>query len=192
MVVDLGTGDGRAVLVRAAAEPRSLVIGIDANAAAMAEASRRAARSLAKGGRPNALFAVAAAEATPRELLGTADLVTVVLPWGSLLRGILGRDAAVMAGIAALLRPCGRVEALIAPADRDGVAWPAVDLPAATDDLGAAWAGHGMAFTSVQPADRTDLAGTPSTWARRLRLGSDAEGGRRAWRLVLTKDEEAR
>lgn len=199
MVVDLGTGDGRAVLARAAAEPRLLVIGIDANAAAMAEASRRAARAPTKGGLPNAVFAVAAAGTPPAELWGISDVVTIVLPWGSLLRGVLGRDEAVMAGIADLLRPCGRVEALVAPSDRDGITWPgwsafrrADSDGVDTDGLVAAWAGYHLALTAVETVTRADLAATPSTWARRLRLGSVADGGRAAWRLILTKDGAAR
>ena len=62
MAVDLGTGDGRRVLRAASARPDTLVIGVDANAAGMAEASRRAAR---RGALPNALFVVAAAEHPP-------------------------------------------------------------------------------------------------------------------------------
>lgn len=61
MALDLGTGDGRTVLAAASARPDTLVI-VDANAAAMAESSRRAAR---RGALPNALFAVAAAEHPP-------------------------------------------------------------------------------------------------------------------------------
>lgn len=62
MAIDLGTGDGRHVLAAAAARRDTLLVGIDANAAGMAEASRRAAR---RGALPNALFAVAAAEHPP-------------------------------------------------------------------------------------------------------------------------------
>jgi 16S rRNA (adenine(1408)-N(1))-methyltransferase len=62
VALDLGTGDGRHVIAAASARPRTLVIGVDANAAGMAEASRRAARRAAL---PNALFAVAAAEHPP-------------------------------------------------------------------------------------------------------------------------------
>ena len=62
MAIDLGTGDGRRVLALAVARPDTLASGLDANAAAMAEASRRAAR---KDALPNALFAVAAAEHPP-------------------------------------------------------------------------------------------------------------------------------
>ena len=39
VILDLGTGDGRAVVARARAEPASLVLGIDADARAMAEAA---------------------------------------------------------------------------------------------------------------------------------------------------------
>ena len=62
MAIDLGTGDGRYVLRAAAERPNTLVIGLDANTAAMAAASRRAAR---RNALPNALFAVAAAEHPP-------------------------------------------------------------------------------------------------------------------------------
>jgi 16S rRNA (adenine(1408)-N(1))-methyltransferase len=62
VAVDLGTGDGRYVPHAAAERPETLVIGLDANAAAMADASRRAQR---RSGLPNALFVVAAAEHPP-------------------------------------------------------------------------------------------------------------------------------
>jgi 16S rRNA (adenine(1408)-N(1))-methyltransferase len=62
VAIDLGTGDGRAVLATAAADPGTLAIGVDASADAMTESSRRAAR---RNALPNALFAVAAAEHPP-------------------------------------------------------------------------------------------------------------------------------
>jgi 16S rRNA (adenine(1408)-N(1))-methyltransferase len=80
--IDLGTGDGRYVLAAAAAQPDRLVVGVDANVAGMTAASRRAAARPSRGGLPNALFVVAAAEALPAELDGVADMVTVHFPWG--------------------------------------------------------------------------------------------------------------
>jgi 16S rRNA (adenine(1408)-N(1))-methyltransferase len=68
------------VLAAAAAQPDRLVIGIDANAAAMVPASRRAAAKPERGGLPNALFVVAAAEALPVELTGVANLLTAYFP----------------------------------------------------------------------------------------------------------------
>src|SRR4029453_7667927 len=99
VLTHLGTGDGRAALALAEAEPTTLVIGVDADAASMAETSRRAARRAAV---PNVLFLVASAEAPPSELLGLADEVRILFPWGSLLRGLLGHDERVARGIAAL------------------------------------------------------------------------------------------
>ena len=86
----------------------------------MAEASRRAARPAARGGIPNALFVVAAAEAVPAELHGIADLVTINLPVGlAAARRPRARRARPTDGIARLVAPGGRVEMLLAPAGRD-------------------------------------------------------------------------
>jgi LuxR family maltose regulon positive regulatory protein len=92
--IDLGTGDGRYVLATAAAQPDRLVVGVDANAAGMATASRRAAVKPLRGGLPNAVFVVAAAEALPAKLDGMADLVTRPLPLGvAATRPVGGRPA---------------------------------------------------------------------------------------------------
>jgi 16S rRNA (adenine(1408)-N(1))-methyltransferase len=195
VAVDLGTGDGRAVLVRASAEPRTLTIGIDANAASMIESSRRAAKLARKGGRPNVLFVVAAAEAPPHELACLADEVTIVLPWGSLLAGVLGRDERVIAGVAALVAPGCRVRALVSTTACDGPDLPALDATLATE-IADAWARHGLSLEAFRPATAEELAATPSTWARRLGLGR-TERARTAWvvglcRVGATRPHEAR
>ncbi len=182
----MGTGDGRAVLARGAAEPRTLAIGIDANAAAMADASRRAARPPRKGGVPNALFLIAAAEAAPPELAGLADVVTVTLPWGSLLDGLLGRVPAVAAGIASLVAEGGTVEALISTDPRDGRGLPAL-TSGNRAEIAASWRAHGLMLEAFRPATTADLAATRSSWARRLRLGAGEDDARVAWRLTLRR-----
>jgi len=168
VTIDAGTGDGRAVLATAAREPTTLVLGLDANATAMTQASRRAARPARKGGLPNAAFVVAAAEMPPAELTGLADLVTVRFPWGSLLRGVVGRDPAVSAGIAGLVAPGGALEVLVAPIERDGLD----GVPTSTDGLAAraagAFAGHGFAVAGVHLLTADEVRATGSTWARRL------------------------
>jgi 16S rRNA (adenine(1408)-N(1))-methyltransferase len=175
VIVDLGTGDGRAVITRATGDPRALVIGIDAAAASMAESSRRADRR----GPPNALFlAVGAAALVATPLAGQADVVTVTFPWGSLLRGVLGGDEASLRGIASIVRPGGRVEVLasVVPADRvagfdrlDASIRPA---------LAHAWFSVGLRLTEMRPATPGDVVATGSTWARRL------GAARPVWRLA--------
>ena len=93
MIVDLGTGDGRAALAAARSDPGAFVIAIDADARAMADASRRAARSPSRGGLGNVTFLATGVEQVSTQLDGIADLVAVTFPWGSLLRGALGLDA---------------------------------------------------------------------------------------------------
>ena len=181
MVADLGTGDGRAVLARARAEPRSLVLGVDAAAAAMNETSRRASRR----GPPNVLFLAAGAESLAGTVLaGTVDLVTVTFPWGSLLRGVLGLDAAALAGVAALVAPGGRVEVLASVVPLDGVEGIASLDATCEPEIRRAWSPLGFHLVSMRPATTADIAASGSSWARRLRATRDA---RVVWRLELCR-----
>ena len=184
-MIDLGTGDGRFVLATAAAEPETLVIGIDASADAMAEASAPCRPIPATRRPPNALFVAAAAEAPPAELLGIASRVVIQLPWGSLLRGALALDEDVARGIAGLVAPGGRVEVLVAPAPKDRLA-PAVDV---RERLANGLATTGAARARARrrrPGHRADeIAATRSTWAKRLGLRA-GDRDRPAFRLELT------
>lgn len=180
MIVDIGTGDGRAVLARVIADPRAFVIGVDANAAGMAESSRRAARRRGAGGADNTIFLVEAAEALPGPLAGTASLVTITMPWGSLLRGVLGLDAVALRGVASIVAPGGRIAVLasVVPADRaDGIA---VLDRSAEARIADAWRSVGFELVSMRPAMLDDLRATRSSWARRL-------GDRPVWRIDLRR-----
>ncbi len=170
-------------MARARAEPDSLVVGIDANAAAMAEVSRRAARRTGRGGLLNAIFVVASAERPPAELLGVADELTILFPWGSLLRGALAVDETAAAGIASLLRPGGSVTAFVSIAARDGLGLEPLDEPGAIESLASRWACHGLRLEAISPASADELNATGSSWARRLQAG--VKPGRPAWRLTL-------
>jgi 16S rRNA (adenine(1408)-N(1))-methyltransferase len=186
VTVDLGTGDGRFVLASAAANPDRLVVGVDPVASAMAESSLRAARPVTRGGRPNALFVVAAAEALPPELCGVADRVTVNLPWGSLLRGALALDEPAARGIARLVRPGGIAELLLAPNARDGLAADVDVAGRIAEGLAVDWRTLGMVLVEAREAAPADLASIRTSWARRLQLGTRPD--RRVWRLVLRRE----
>jgi len=168
VTIDIGTGDGRAVLATAVAQPTTLVIGLDANAASMAEASRRAAGPARKGGLENALFVLAAAEAPPEELRALAERVTILFPWGSLLRGCLGADASVAEGIAELLAPDGVIELLLAPAERDGLDGLPTDPAAVIAAATRAFEAIGLRLVEARSATDGEIRASGSTWARRL------------------------
>ena len=174
MILDIGTGDGRAVLVRAAAEPRAVVIGVDAAAETMAESSRRADRR----GPRNALFFAAGAEALAASpLAGAADLVTVTFPWGSLLRGVVGLERGALCGVAGTLASGGRLEVLASVVSTDRV-----DGLECLDDtvapaIAEAWRAVGLRLAAVRPATRAEIEATGSSWGRRL------SPDRPVWRL---------
>lgn len=170
MTIDVGAGDGRAVLATAAAEPASLVIGVDANAAPMVESSRRAAR----GQVSNALFVVASAEAMPAELVGLADRVTVGFPWGSLLRGCLGLDDAVASGLASLVTRNGELELLLAPNARDGLGSVPTEVADVIRAAGSTFARSGCELVEGRQATTAELSASRSTWAKRLLSGGSA------------------
>jgi 16S rRNA (adenine(1408)-N(1))-methyltransferase len=147
----------------------------------MAEASRRAARRLERGGLPNALFVVASAERVPAELRSMADELTIAFPWGSLLRGTLAADDAAAAGIASLLAPGGVATATFSIEERDGLDLPRLDGDGAREELRRRWSCHGLEVCDLRPATAEEVAATRSTWARRLAAGRE----RGAWRLEL-------
>ena len=183
MVIDLGTGDGRSVLGAASARPDRLILGVDASAAGMAEASRRAAASPRRGGRPNALFVVAAAEALPADLDGLADLVTVNFPWGSLLRGALGAEPAVLGAVARVMRPLARLELLVSVTDRDRAPGLRPLDDQVLGGLAKVYASNGLELCQARPATAAEVAATRSTWGKRLGAGAN----RPAWLATARK-----
>jgi 16S rRNA (adenine(1408)-N(1))-methyltransferase len=166
VAVDLGTGDGRHVLAAAARRPDTLFVGVDANAAAMADSSRRAWRG--RAALPNALFAVAAAERPPEALHGLAGSLTVNFPWGSLLRGLLGEDDGVLAGVARLMAPGAEGRVLLSVVPRDGMP-PVPPLSA----LAPAYERHGLDLAEMRRATPEEVAASGSSWAKRLRAGRE-------------------
>jgi 16S rRNA (adenine(1408)-N(1))-methyltransferase len=188
VIVDVGTGDGRAAVAAAVGDPAAFVLAIDAAAAPMAEASRRAARSPRKGGVPNVVFVSAAAESLPPLLDGAADLITITLPWGSLLRGVVGLEAAVTASIARLLTSSGRVVALVSVTPRDGIQGVVCLDEAAIASVRERLGGAGLRVVSARPASPADVATVRSSWLRRL----SADPDRPLWRLDLRRDDGLR
>ena len=166
------------MLATAARQPETLVIGIDADAASMAEASRKAMRATKRGCPPSALFVVAAAQALPTELSGLADALTVQFPWGSLLRGLLDADPAIVSGIARLTKPGATATLLLSVTERDRLAGPVPLDEGAFEALAPRYAAHGLYLCEARPATVDEVVRSHSTWAKRLGAGSN----RPVWR----------
>ncbi|MFI5255453.1 MAG: hypothetical protein ACHQ15_08360, partial [Candidatus Limnocylindrales bacterium] len=143
---------------RARAEPTTLVLGIDSNAAGMAAAASRAARGSRRGGLANACFLVAAVEGLPAVLAGTADLVTIQLPWAALLRGLVHGDEAFTGPIAALVKPGGELRLLLSVTERE--AGNGLEILGAADlaRLTRALEGQGLRGVECRPATAANVA----------------------------------
>jgi 16S rRNA (adenine(1408)-N(1))-methyltransferase len=179
VVVDVGTGDGRFAYQLATDDPQRFVVGIDALAEPMGERAATAARKPARGGRPNLVFVHAAVEALPPELAGLADEVSVQLPWGALLEGIVRARPDVLGGLAALCRPGARLAVTL-----NGEIWldstPAryEDLPVPTPEYVAevvapGFRAVGIELGAARYATAAEAKTLSTTWARRLGHGRE-------------------
>jgi 16S rRNA (adenine(1408)-N(1))-methyltransferase len=170
------------VLDRARAQPDAYVIGIDAVADAMAEASRRAAAKTARGGVANAMFVCAAAETLPGALAGLADEITVNYPWGSLLRALALPDVEMLARMAQLGKPGAKFTAAInvhplrnaAQAERLGLGEAALLKDPARLTVEYARAG----FECLRVCDVTGEAPAATSWGKHLAVSK-----REVWRV---------
>jgi 16S rRNA (adenine(1408)-N(1))-methyltransferase len=178
VVIDLGTGDGRFVLRTARARPGALVIGVDALAEPMEASASRAARKPARGGAANAWFVAADAVAPPAALAGRATLVTVNYPWGSLLRAVAAPEAEGLGAVAGLVRPGGRLLALLnASAAEDSAYAERLDLPPLDgehlrESLVPGWTAAGLEVVEARLLDPGEEPPHRTSWGQRLVRGS--------------------
>lgn len=172
--VDVGTGDGRYAYALARAHPGRLVVGVDALRDNLAEMSQKASRKPAKGGLPNVVYVAASAEAPPPELLGVADHVSVMLPWGRLMVGLIAPDADVLRGLAAIAKPNAAMTFVLnAEVWGDPVPVEARDLPEPTPErvlgeLAPAYAEQGIEVSEARLMTLDEVKALPTTWAKRL------------------------
>jgi SAM-dependent methyltransferase len=171
ILVDVGCGDGRHTVRWALREPDALVVGIDAETTrldwALAAARRRRL--------PGLLFVTAPAADPPAPLVGRADEIAAVMPWGSLLDGILGGDDRVLDGVLALGRPGATLEAVVnvrpwdAPSslDRKLAATPE-PTPEHLARLAERYAERGWLLELPEPLTDADARALGSTWASRV------------------------
>jgi 16S rRNA (adenine(1408)-N(1))-methyltransferase len=173
--VDVGTGDGSYVYRSARACPGRFFVGVDSNGAGRAARSRRAGAKPARGGVPNAMFVRAGVEELPCELEGVAGELTVLFPWGSLLRAVAAPEAAVLAGMRRVCASGATIRiALALPLERESASFARAGLEAISEEhlrrgLVGAYAGAGFAV-SVRAASAAEITPFGTSWASRLVL----------------------
>lgn len=127
---------------------------------------------MARDRTPNVALIVGSVEAVAHDLAGIADEVRVHFPWGSLLRGVLGDEDAVLSALARLPRPGGSVTAMLSVTPRDGVAAEPLD-PAR---VASRWTAHGLTVGTLRALTRRDVEEAASSWGKRLGVAASRPG----------------
>lgn len=170
VLVDVGCGDGRHTVRWAERRPDALVVGLDAETTRLDRALTAVRRR-----RLPVVFVGAAVEKLPAALLGRAAELAVVMPWGSLLDGVLGADPAVLRSVLALAGPGAVLDAVVnvrpwdAPAsiDRKLAATPEPTAEHLTALTGA-YGELGWALEPVGWLSDAEARALGSTWASRV------------------------
>jgi 16S rRNA (adenine(1408)-N(1))-methyltransferase len=170
VLVDVGCGDGKHTVRWAERRRDALVVGLDAETTRL----ERSAAAVRKR-KLRVLFVTASAEEPPEPLVGRCAEIAVVMPWGSLLDGILGADEAVLRAVLGLGAPRATLDAVVnvrpwdAPdsVDRKLAATPE-PTPEHLADLVAAYERLGWALAPAGLLTDAEARGLGSTWASRV------------------------
>ena len=146
---------------------RTLAIALDASTDALVRGARVAHRRHL----PNALFVVSAIEQL-RGLDGLADLVTVSFPWGSLLRGIVRAEEAVLRPLAALAKPGAAIRILLSIEERDRRVTGLSADPSSLLRNAARYRCAGLTIAACGTATSAEISESGSSWAKRLAAGT--------------------
>jgi 16S rRNA (adenine(1408)-N(1))-methyltransferase len=170
VVVDVGTGDGKHALQLARQRPDELVVGLDAAKDNLRKVSARADLV-------NLLFVWAPVEQLPAELTGIAEL-HVLMPWGSLLRGMLGDGAAMLSELAS--RCVADAEFLLTlnlhawrPPVPEVGSHPEPTPETALTELAPIYHQHGWRLDTADYLDDERIAQLATSWTRRLNSSRD-------------------
>ena len=182
--IDLGSGDGRGPYRWASREPSRLFVASDSNAAALTEIAWRAGRKPKRGGVPNLICIAEPLDALATELAAVADRITIVLPWGSLLRAVAAPEVVSLRNIARLCLAGANLDIVFSyDAQRD--ARQGIPLTAgALDEEHIATLPHlyeqaALHILGAVPFPQKELAAYQTTWVKRIAFGQP----RNIWRL---------
>lgn len=171
--------------------PDRLFIAVDANSEALTHIARQAGRKASRGGVPNLLCIAEAAEVVGQALPGAADRVSVILPWGRLLRSVAEPNLADLRAIAALGQPGADFEVVFSydpQIDGQGggpLGAGGLDANHVQDKLPMAYRLAGLTVQEVNRLDMAELKAYATTWANRLAYGR----AREVWRIRAVRRE---
>lgn len=190
IVLDLGTGDGKFPYQSAKQHPDILWVGIDADRNSLEEYSHKIYRKPNKGGLPNVLYVIANATSLPSELYGCAEAIWIILPWGSLLHGLVHARLNFLENLSAVSKCNCKIQMLInydlryEAAEIQKLQLPKLSLEYIENVLAQPYKTVGLEFCSYEEIDNSQMTLMNSTWARRLGFGRERKTIQIIWRKI--------
>jgi 16S rRNA (adenine(1408)-N(1))-methyltransferase len=161
--------------------------------ALLARTAWRAGRKPSRGGVTNLVCVAGTARELSSELAGVADRLTVILPWGELLCGLLRPEEGTLKDVATLCRQGASIEVVASYDPRyDARLWSAqpafaVDSLHVGSRLPACYQRAGLCVVRTERLDQRVLLEYPTTWAKRLAHGRP----RVVWRIQAVRSDDS-
>jgi 16S rRNA (adenine(1408)-N(1))-methyltransferase len=168
-----------------------MFLATDANPDALLQTASRAARKPPRGGVPNLICIAEPLDVIADDLAGAADRVTVILPWGSLLRALVLPEIASLTHLRRLCALNASVEIVFSydnkrdASARGPLGAFSVQEPHVRHVLPELYERAGFRVTSVEGISEHELGMYETTWAKRLAFGQRRE----IWRLRAIANE---
>jgi 16S rRNA (adenine(1408)-N(1))-methyltransferase len=164
-----------------------MFIATDLNPDAMLDTAARAGRKPSRGGVQNLVCIAEAAETLADNLGGIADRVSIILPWGNLLRSIALPEISYLGSLRRLCASDANVEIVFSFDERrDAGQRSRLGLVSLQEShvrgvLRESYEHAGFCVTSTETIGPPALRSYETTWATRLAFGRPRE----IWRLRL-------
>ena len=174
-IIDLGTGDGRFVFKSAQANPNNLYIGIDPSEKQLQAYSKKINTNRLE----NAKLLVGSLKNLPEQIKGTADVLYVFLPWGTLLQNIVKPTNESSQRFASVLKKPATMEILLGydpksePSESTRLELPELTKNYLLDEPIKIFELNGFKLVSLEQIDKKQLDNIETTWGKKLRFGKN-------------------
>ena len=171
--IDLGTGDGKFVYRNAKQDPQTFFIGIDPSQKQLELHSKKALKEKLQ----NILFVLGSAEHLPSDLDGIADVLHIILPWGTLLQVVASPNENGLKEIINLIKAGGKMKMVLGyaqelePTETARLALEELDEGYISEKIVPAFERLGMRLTGIRKITSEELKNFETTWSKKLGFG---------------------
>ena len=187
IIIDIGTGDGKFIYNLAKQYPNRFFIGIDPNHKGVINQSAKIYKKPAKGGLNNILYVLASVEDLPDELNDSANQIFIILPWGSLLDGIVKVRKKVFRSIQKIAKKRAQIDIVLGyekTAEGRQIDLPEINLNYINNKMRYKLENLSFKIKEIKEIDKQNIKEINTSWAKKLSFGKN----RSFFYISLSKD----